>query len=1027
MNTNKTFQKMKIILPMIVIIIVLASASVFAQEITSSNVLHIQPLVCTLTNAYWSLDADGANALANNHVLQHGASVYLVVEGTHCNGKQAAFVIKEYDVTGPDYTITPNPQPDTFTDGKAMTAWAAEWQRDIIGTAELKFTAAVEDKTLISRQLKVQEPERPVAVAGKTNGQACNNDGECTSGNCRSVTNICAHWSVNPAKICTPNPTDCAYSDYSSPNKVKWVSSGQLFYTGVGNENPSGDAYLSYRPSVGSSSGAYCDNGVPKICLSGCPNIDNCAQFGNYKCSQDSTGKKGFFAAGQAPGCQAPPASQTCSQLGGTLYDAAYTCTGGTDKAQASDAGGATGKKCYAGGSCTAPPPSPSPMTSTVHSYTTQPDLQVSQGTKTCPNPTDCVYWNECSTLGSRHRVYTNLICGSGNKWYPCDGTENLLTVSKACSTLSVSGTTYTCQFTGGTNFAWVTQSDPQCSTDVNSKCSGAQCVTVGAIVQPASCTDSDNGETLGERGTTTSAKFGPSDAPKEWTDLCLKDYQKYKDGEYAPQEGVTEAGGLLEGSCGPNLDEPGIIRAYECPNVCQDGACLPAPPQNLEYTTVNMALNKAAFSCNNGEYCYGPAAATDGAPNTRLAIIAYARRPHTLTYDLGQTEPINSVSIDSGGNTQSYEIQYSMDNQNWQTAGSGQGNQVTKIDFANEVQARYIKILVSTSTNCDNRGCQTDIYELAINKREGKPAAPPQIRNPSSSNVRMKSATIAAETDEQATCRYATSDKDYGQMDPTTETAVGTSHSWSLSGLTPDASYAYYIRCKDVNGNANMASQQITFTTLTCDPADNKYDGTVRDNECWDSEAVIFITRGKWNGYNLGGLSGADAKCQKEASGGVAGTYKAFLSDSNTNAKDRVGTDITGLTNFGRESWRHWQRQHAKLAETFPPNGTLGGTVPYSPLESSPLDSSEEVWTGSNQAGIKQAVWNGNYPSDNFCKDWNAQISGGQHLAAIGKPTQSGSIWTYGGACAGSFSSGSSNCVRNCGEEKHLLCVQVI
>ncbi|MET0575635.1 MAG: hypothetical protein ABWZ83_07205 [Mesorhizobium sp.] len=60
------------------------------------------------------------------------------------------------------------------------------------------------------------------------------------------------------------------------------------------------------------------------------------------------------------------------------------------------------------------------------------------------------------------------------------------------------------------------------------------------------------------------------------------------------------------------------------------------------------------------------------------------------------------------------------------------------------------------------------------------------------------------------------------------------------------------------------------------------------------DKTMSFFITSaGSGNGANLGGLAGADAICQKLAeAGGVTGpkTWRAYLSTSEVNAKDRIG-----------------------------------------------------------------------------------------------------------------------------------------
>jgi len=52
----------------------------------------------------------------------------------------------------------------------------------------------------------------------------------------------------------------------------------------------------------------------------------------------------------------------------------------------------------------------------------------------------------------------------------------------------------------------------------------------------------------------------------------------------------------------------------------------------------------------------------------------------------------------------------------------------------------------------------------------------------------------------------------------------------------------------------------------------------------------IVFKTSARYTGYDLGGLSGADDKCQLAATNAnLPGNYKAWLSDNNTNARDRL------------------------------------------------------------------------------------------------------------------------------------------
>ena len=60
-----------------------------------------------------------------------------------------------------------------------------------------------------------------------------------------------------------------------------------------------------------------------------------------------------------------------------------------------------------------------------------------------------------------------------------------------------------------------------------------------------------------------------------------------------------------------------------------------------------------------------------------------------------------------------------------------------------------------------------------------------------------------------------------------------------------------------------------------------------------------MFITSTAYTG-NLGGLSGADNACQARANAaGLGGTWKAILSSSTVNAKDRIGYNWDGIMNL--------------------------------------------------------------------------------------------------------------------------------
>ncbi|HMV69655.1 MAG TPA: DUF4215 domain-containing protein, partial [Myxococcota bacterium] len=152
------------------------------------------------------------------------------------------------------------------------------------------------------------------------------------------------------------------------------------------------------------------------------------------------------------------------------------------------------------------------------------------------------------------------------------------------------------------------------------------------------------------------------------------------------------------------------------------------------------------------------------------------------------------------------------------------------------------------------------------------------------------------------------------------------------------------------------------------CDDG-NAVDTDACSNACQAQGALtVFVTSQAWTG-SLGGVAGADAKCQAAAqAGGRSGTFVAFLSTSGLNAKDRVedteyrrfdGTvvapDLAGLTTNNLSA--------AVLTDEF------GAATPSDTFD---------TWTGTNYQGL----WFGS--SNDDCSGWSTAagngITGGSH-----------------------------------------------
>ena len=122
----------------------------------------------------------------------------------------------------------------------------------------------------------------------------------------------------------------------------------------------------------------------------------------------------------------------------------------------------------------------------------------------------------------------------------------------------------------------------------------------------------------------------------------------------------------------------------------------------------------------------------------------------------------------------------------------------------------------------------------------------------------------------------------------------------------------------------------------------------------------VIFTSRATFTG-NLGGIFGADQKCQTFAqAAGLNGKFQAWLSDSKTNAIDRVPeggpwkklrdgarADLVFAT---RDSWRGFPADFVDLFQDERGLAPAGGTPP--------------TWTGTDIGGAKAAK---------NCLDWTS------------------------------------------------------
>jgi len=135
-----------------------------------------------------------------------------------------------------------------------------------------------------------------------------------------------------------------------------------------------------------------------------------------------------------------------------------------------------------------------------------------------------------------------------------------------------------------------------------------------------------------------------------------------------------------------------------------------------------------------------------------------------------------------------------------------------------------------------------------------------------------------------------------------------------------------------------------------------------------------VFVTSTTYTG-KLGGLSGADAKCQARAdAAGLGGTWVAWLSDSTTNAKDRIPD-----TNVG-----YYRLDGVKVADN--KADLTDGNIdnPINVNEEGTSYSSGIVRTGTKSDGTVDTY---------TCNDWTTDSS--TSYGGIGDITKTDNRWT--------------------------------
>ena len=140
--------------------------------------------------------------------------------------------------------------------------------------------------------------------------------------------------------------------------------------------------------------------------------------------------------------------------------------------------------------------------------------------------------------------------------------------------------------------------------------------------------------------------------------------------------------------------------------------------------------------------------------------------------------------------------------------------------------------------------------------------------------------------------------------------------------------------------------------------------------------EKVVFVTSQTYTG-NLGGLAGADAKCQERADvAGWSGTFKAWLSDGTASVFDRFDRDYDDIP-FVRTDGAMIANGWGDLTD-----GTLLVAIKR---DESGNERGNTAWTNTNTGGRRSST------SD--CNEWTSAAT--NFFSRTGEVTAIDSLWT--------------------------------
>lgn len=224
------------------------------------------------------------------------------------------------------------------------------------------------------------------------------------------------------------------------------------------------------------------------------------------------------------------------------------------------------------------------------------------------------------------------------------------------------------------------------------------------------------------------------------------------------------------------------------------------------------------------------------------------------------------------------------------------------------------------------------------------------------------------------------------------------------------------------VNTDVKLALRRNGKASVSVDFDDSDDAGTTADSGTSTPDVgtsttnkVVFVTSTVYDG-NLGGLAGADAKCQaRAAAAGLTGTFKAWISTAGPSPANRFTTTSGDYVLPNGIVIAHgWSglTSGAPLLHAIDVTELKGAAPTVSTTSSCTTGSTSAAWTETDTSGLPQSAGMTIYD----CSGWTSNAATG----GIGSPTSVGADWTVE-LCSGS----GAYAVRNCSDLAALYCFE--